>query len=340
MMGLQGRDVKPGTEWDAFYRQLLEKIAAAPGVESVGLSSGAPFGGGNTGMPLTAVGQSQLGGASLQTDWRMVSPSYFKTLRIPLLRGRSFSDAGGTADENRLIVSATMARRFWGDADPIGRQIQAGPNGIWTVVGVVGDVRNIDLSLTPTPTMYISATRYVWPTMTVVIRADERAQAGAVLQQAVKEMDPQLAVYNVRDMHALIEQSSSQPRLNASLVAMFAGLAALLAALGIYGVLAYLVSQRTQEIGIRMALGAERSTVLRLVLSRGLWLAGAGLVLGIAGALAVARWIESLLFEVRARDPWTIAAAVAMVAAIATLASYLPARRASRVDPLVALRPE
>jgi putative ABC transport system permease protein len=340
MMGLQGRDVKPGTEWDAFYRQLLEKIAAAPGVESVGLSSGAPFGGGNTGMPLTAVGQSQLGGASLQTDWRMVSPSYFKTLRIPLLRGRSFSDAGGTADENRLIVSATMARRFWGDADPIGRQIQAGPNGIWTVVGVVGDVRNIDLSLTPTPTMYISATRYVWPTMTVVIRGDERAQAGAVLQQAVKEMDPQLAVYNVREMDALIEQSASQPRLNASLVAMFAGLAALLAALGIYGVLAYLVSQRTQEIGIRMALGAERSTVLHLVLSRGLWLAGAGLVLGIAGAVAVARWIESLLFEVRARDPWTIAAAVAMVAAIATLASYLPARRASRVDPLVALRPD
>ena len=340
MMGLQGaQGVKPGAEWDMFYKRLLDRISAAPGVEAAGLSSGAPFGGGNTGMPIHAVGESQLRGAALQTDWRMVSPSYFKTMRIPLLRGRYFSESGA-GDETTLIVSAEMARRFWGDADPIGRQILAGPNGKWTVVGVVGNVRNINLSLTPAPTMYLSATRQVWPTMTVVIRGDERAQAGSLLRQAVREMDPQLAVFNVREMKTLIDQSASQPRLNASLVAMFAVLAALLSALGIYGVLAYLVSQRTQEIGIRMALGAERSSVLGLVFGRGLRLAAAGLVLGIIGALGVARWIGSLLFEVRARDPWTIVAAAAVVAAIAVLASYLPARRAARVDPLIALRSE
>jgi ABC-type antimicrobial peptide transport system permease subunit len=233
-----------------------------------------------------------------------------------------------------------MARRIWGDGDPIGRQISAGPNGTFTVLGVVGDVRNLDLAISPAPTMYLPATRYVWPTMTIIIRGDERAQVANVLRTAVREQDPQLAVFNIRKMNDLIYQSASQPRLNASLVALFALLAALLAAIGIYGVLAYLVSQRTQEIGIRMALGAGRSTVQRLVFSRGMRLAALGLVAGIIGAVVVARWVGRLLFEIRARDPWTIAAAVAAVAIVTVVASYLPARRAARVDPLIALRAE
>jgi putative ABC transport system permease protein len=233
-----------------------------------------------------------------------------------------------------------MARRIWGDTDPIGRQIEAGPNGKWTIVGVVGNVRNLDLALSPAPTMYLSTTRFVWPTMTIIVRGDERAQAAALLRTAVREQDPQLAVYNVRSMSDMIDRSAAQPRLNASLITLFAVLAALLAAIGIYGVLAYLVSQRTPEIGIRMALGAGRGAVQRLVLSRGLRLAALGLVAGIGGAVLVARWIGTLLFEVRARDPLTIAAAVAVVAAIALLASYLPARRAAKVDPLIALRGE
>ncbi|HXG54612.1 MAG TPA: FtsX-like permease family protein [Vicinamibacterales bacterium] len=141
-------------------------------------------------------------------------------------------------------------------------------------------------------------------------------------------------------MEDLISQSAAQPRLNASLVALFAVVAALLAAIGIYGVLAYLVSQRTQEIGIRMALGASRPAVLRLFLARGLWLAVGGLVVGVAGSIAVGRWVGSMLFEMRARDPWTIGAAVATVAVVAIVASYIPARRATRVDPLTALRSE
>jgi putative ABC transport system permease protein len=340
MMGVQGeRFSKPGAAWTLFYGPLLERLAAAPGVEAAGMSSGAPFGGGNTGMPVTAIGESLIGTSPLQTDWRMVSPSYFKTMHIPLLRGRYFS-SNAAEDEFKLIVSAEMARRIWGDTDPIGRQIEAGPNGKWTVVGVVGNVRNLDLALSPAPTMYLSTTRFVWPTMTIIVRGDERAQAAALLRTAVREQDPQLAVYNVRSMSDMIDRSAAQPRLNASLITLFAVLAALLAAIGIYGVLAYLVSQRTPEIGIRMALGAGRGAVQRLVLSRGLRLAALGLVAGIGGAVLVARWIGTLLFEVRARDPLTIAAAVAVVAAIALLASYLPARRAAKVDPLIALRGE
>ena len=340
MMGIQGDKYREaGAAWSGFYKHLLDRLAAAPGVEGVGLSSGAPFGGGNTGMPITAVGTSQIGTTPLQTDWRMVSPDYFRAMRIPLRRGRYFTETG-TGDQASLIASATMARRIWGDEDPIGKQIQAGPNGVFTVVGVVGDVRNLDLALSPAPTMYLPATRFVWPTMTIIVRGDERAQAASLVRTAVREQDPQLAVFNVRTMNEMIERSASQPRLNASLVALFAGLAALLAAVGIYGVLAYLVSQRTQEIGIRMALGAGRSSVQGLVLSRGLRLAALGLVAGVAGAVLVARWIGTLLFEIQARDPWTIAAAVGVVALVTIVASYIPARRAARVDPLVALRAE
>ena len=340
MMGLpQDRFKEPGSAWEGFYKQLLDRLASSPGVQAAAMSSGAPFGGGNTGMPINGVGDTKMGAASLQTDWRMVSPDYFRAMRIPLIRGRYFVPSGST-DKDTLIVSATMARRMWGDADPIGRQIQAGPNGLFTIVGVVGDVRNLDLSLTPAPTMYLSTARFVWPSMTIIIRADERAQAASLLRSTVRDMDPQLAVYNIRQMGDLIDESAAQPRLNASLIALFAFLAALLAAIGIYGVLAYLVSQRTQEIGIRMALGAGRPAVLRMFLARGLWLAVGGLVVGVLGSVAVSRWIGSLLFEMRARDPWTIAAATLAVASVAVIASYIPARRATRVDPLIALRSE
>jgi putative ABC transport system permease protein len=340
MMGLgPGRFDAPGSSWDGFYKPLLDRLASAPGVTAVAMSSGAPFGGGNTGMPIEGVGETRMGSASLQTDWRMVSPGYFEAMRIPLLRGRYF-EPSGTADQNTMIVSVTMARQMWGDADPIGRQIVAGPNGRFTIVGVVGDVRQLDLALTPAPAMYLSTVRYVWPSMTIIIRADESAQAAAVLRKTVRDMDPQLAVFNIQQMNELISQSAAQPRLNASLIALFALVAALLAAIGIYGVLAYLVSQRTQEIGLRIALGADRPAVLRLFLTRGLWLAAGGLAAGVLGAIAVSRWIGSLLFEMRARDPWTIAAAAVAVASIAVIASYIPARRATRVDPLLALRSE
>jgi predicted permease len=340
MVGVRSdRYQKPGAAWQGFYKPLLERLAASPGVQGVALSSGAPFGGGNTGMPIEAEGESQMGGKPLQTDWRIVSPGYFRTMRIPLLQGSYFPTEGAVGD-HKLVVSATMARRVWGDGNSIGRQIRAGPNGIFTVIGVVGDVRNLDLSLTPAPTMYLATTEFIWSTMTIIVRGSNGAQPASLVRNAVRELDPQLAVFNVREMPALIARSAAQPRLNASLVALFAAIAALLAAIGLYGVLAYLVSQRTQEIGVRMALGASRPTVLRLFLSRGLLLAATGLVTGVAASVGVSRWMGSLLFEVQARDPWTIAGAAAFVATVAVIASYIPARRATRVDPVIALRSE
>jgi predicted permease len=270
----------------------------------------------------------------------MVSPGYFRTLRIPLISGRLFTGTRA-ADDRTIILSASMARRIWGDEDPLGRQIAAGPNGSFTVVGTVGDVRNLDLAREPAPTMYLSSAVYLWPTMTVVTRGrGSEMPVAPLLRTAVRELDPQLALFEIRNTIDRIDRSASQSRLNATLVGFFAGVAALLAALGIYGVLAYLVSQRQQEIGIRMALGATRSTVVRLILGRGFRLTAAGLAVGVAVALWASRYLQSLMFGVNPTDPVTFAAAIALVALVALVASYAPARRATRVDPLVALRSE
>src|SRR5690606_10248015 len=191
------------------------------------------------------------------------------------------------------------------------------------------------------PTMYISTARYLWPAMTLVVRGrTDGIRTGSMIQTIVRDLDPELAVYDVRTTEERISNNAAQPRLNAVLVGAFALMACLLAGVGIYGVLAYLVSQRSQEIGIRMALGAPRAAVVRSVLGRGLWLTGIGVCAGIAGALGVSRWVRSLMFGVSPTDPFTLALAMAVVTSVALLASYLPARRASRVDPLVALRSE
>jgi putative ABC transport system permease protein len=339
MIGLTPERYKgPEASW-AFYQRLLERLAAAPGVRAVAVTSGAPFDGGNTGIPIEAVGPSRLNGKPLQADWRMVSPGYFKALQIPLLQGGTF--AGSAArDDHSIIVSATLARQIWGDENVLGRQIAAGPEGAFTIIGVVGDVRNLQLSVPPAPTMYISSAQYQWSTMTIIVRSGVDAQPASLLRSVVRELDPQLALDNVRNMVDRVNRSASQPRLNAALVGLFAAAAALLAALGIYGVLAYLVSLRQQEIGIRMALGAGRTAVVRLILSNGLWLTAIGAVVGIAGALGVSRWMRSLMFEVSPTDPRAIGIAVGLVMLVALVASYAPARRATRVDPLAALRSE
>lgn len=339
-MGLpEERYSAPGAAW-GFYQRLIERLETSPGIEAAALTSSAPFDGGNTGQPIEAVGPSRLEGKSLQADWRMVSPSYFKTLRIPLLRGELFS-GNRDADDRAIVLSEGMARRIWGDVDPIGHEIAIQPIGNFRVIGIVGDVRNLQLALDPNPTMYISTARYLWPAMTLVARGrTDGIQTGSLIQSIIRELDPELAVYDVRTTAERISNSAAQPRLNAILVGAFALMACVLAAVGIYGVLAYLVSQRRQEIGIRMALGAQRSAVVRSVLARGLWLTAIGVGLGIAGALGVSRWIRFLMFGVSPTDPVILALAMSLVTAVAVLASYLPARRASRVDPLVALRLE
>lgn len=339
MIGLPEERYKGDSAW-GFYQRLLERLQAAPDVDEAALTSGAPFDGGNTGTPIEAVGASRLEGKPLQADWRMVSPGYFRALQIPLVRGRVFT-GNRAADDKTIIVSSVMAKRIWGDEDALGRQITAGPTGTFTIVGIVGDVRNLDLALEPAPTMYISSARYLWPTMTVVVRGRaDGIQTASLLRTAVRELDPQLALFNIRTTVERVDRSASQARLNATLVGTFAIVAASLAALGIYGVLAYLVSQRRQEIGIRMALGAGRSAVVGLILTRGLWLTAGGIVGGLVAALAVSRWLRSLMFGVSPTDLGTFSVAAALVLLVALVASYVPALRATRVDPLLALRSE
>jgi putative ABC transport system permease protein len=338
MVGLPpSRYTNQDARWQ-FYSRLLADLESTPGIEAAGASSGAPLAGGYTGMPVRAQGPNALGDKPLQADWRMVTPGYFKSMGIPLLRGRTFGSEDRAGGPGVLILSAEMARRFWPDQDPIGKFILAGEP--LRVVGVVGDVRSRNPAIDPQPTMYFSSTQSVVNQMALTIRARGDIPVAAVVRKAVSAIDPQLAVFNVRTMETLMATSTTQPRVTAWLVGLFAVLALLLAAIGVYGVLAYLVTQRTREIGLRIALGARPGSVLRLVVGHSLRLSLAGIALGIIGAVWLAPYIESQLFGVKPRDAVTIGGVAVSLFTIALLASYIPARRATKVDPLTALRAE
>jgi putative ABC transport system permease protein len=324
-----------------FYSRLLQDLGAVPGVEAAALSSGPPLAGGNTGQGMRAVGANALGTKDLQADWRMVSPGYFQTMGIPLLRGRTFTDTDRRDGQRVIILSQDMARRFWPNDDPVGRSIESSNGDLrLQVIGVVGDVRNLNQAIDPQPTMYLSTTQFLWPEMTFVVRTTGDQPVGNVIRKRVNAVDPQLAVFAVRTFDTLLDTNIAQPKVTAWLFGMFAALALLLAAIGVYGVLSYLVAQRTREIGVRLALGAKPSSVLRLVVGHALRLSLWGIAIGVAGALAAGPALRSQLFGVQPRDPVTLAAVAAGLLAIALLASYLPARRATHVDPLKALRVE
>ena len=321
-----------------FYTRAIDQLRGTAGIAAVGLSSGPPLAGNGTAMPVRTEGRSALGDKQLQADWRMVSPDYFAAMGIPLLRGRTFTSADRRGGGDVIVLSAGMAHRLWPDEDPIGRVILTGSP--FRVIGVVGDVRNASQAVDPRPTMYLSATQYLWPTMTLVVRTATDIPVAEQLRKTVGGLDPQLAVYNIRPMDGLLQTSTAQPRLTAWLVGSFAVLALLLAGLGVYGVLAYLVTQRTREIGVRLALGARPSSVLRLVVAHSLRLSVAGVAIGTIAAVMLGPALESQLFAVKARDAVTLSSVAIALIAIATLASYLPARRATRLNPLAALRVE
>jgi putative ABC transport system permease protein len=341
MMGLPASRYETQTKRWQFYSRLLDGLKAKPGVEAAALTSGAPFSGGSTSMPVKPLGANAIGGDSVQADWRIVSGDYFKALAIPLLNGRTFQPSDAADGARQVIVlSANVARRFWPAGDAVGREVQLGNKQKCLVIAVAADTHNVTLNEQPRLTMYFPAQQVLWPTMTVIVRAGEGANTAAMIRQQVASLDPQLALFNVRTMEAMLETTTAQPRLTAWLVGLFAALALLLAAIGVYGVLAYLVAQRTQEIGVRMALGARPGAVLQLVLGHALKLTLLGVAVGIAAAALLGPSIQSQLFGVGPRDTRTLLAVAAGLTAIAFLASYVPARRATKVDPLVALRAE
>ena len=326
------------------YHSVLESLQSIPGVRGASVSSGIPFGAGTYSRhPMLSTEQSVLPPNTLvPIDWRIVSPGYFKTMGIPLLQGRDFTDADGPTAPPVMIVSQATAKKFWGDTDPLGRTLRrsADPRIAFTVVSVVGDVRSTVLTQ-EFPALYYPVSPRVWPLMDVVVRTDGSPESlSASIRQRVHELDPDLALANVRTMDQWLSNSSAQPRLNTVLLSIFASLALLIASIGIYGVFAYSVSQRSGEIGLRMALGATPRSVLRLVVGEGMKVALIGIGTGLLGGLALGRTMSSLVFGVQVRDPATFIGVAVALASVALAACAVPAFRASRVDPIVALRYE
>jgi putative ABC transport system permease protein len=339
-----------GGQMPHFYHELLDSIQATPGVQGAAVSSGIPFGAGSyTTSPVIAQQSVLPPGTPAAIDWRMVSGSYFKTMSIPLLRGREFTFADGPDSLPVAIVSQDAAKKLWGNADPVGRTFYraADPNKTaFTVVGVVGDVRNTALNQ-QAPALYYPLAWRTGPihprvvVMDVVVRTSGSPEALVpVLRQKVRELDGQIPLANIRTMEDWMATSAAQPRLNARLLTLFAALALLIAGIGIYAVLAYSVTQRTREIGLRIALGAQANTVLRLVVSEGMRVGLAGIAIGLVAALAAGRALSSIVYGVAVRDPATFVSVAIVLTVIALAACFIPARRAAKVDPMVALRYE
>jgi putative ABC transport system permease protein len=326
-----------------FYRDLLASLSAAPGVRAAALSSGVPFGNGNyTTTPMQPVGQSILpADAAIPIDWRIVSPDFFRTMGIPIVRGRIFTEADNLNAGPIMIVSEGTARRFWGSEDPIGRVLKRlGDNRDLTVIGVVGEVRNAALN-TESPAVYYPSPARVWPRMDIVVRTESDPAAFLpVARQRVRELDPDLPISTVRTMDDWLSASAAQPRLNAILTSAFAIVALVVAAVGVYGILAYSVTQRTREIGVRVALGASRGHVLGSIVREGMTVGLIGIAVGVAGALALSRVLGGLVYGVPVRDVRTFLIVAVTLGVVALAACVIPARRASRIDPLIALKSE
>ena len=329
-----------------FSRAMLERVAAVPGVQHAAMANQPPFFP-DTDSSMLAIRDYNPGpnDPGPHADTIYATPDYFAVLGIPLLKGRRFTEAdmrnaGGPIAEGAVaVIDEAMAKRYWPGQDAVGKQLGWSARGPWSIIaGVVGTVHGKDLTDEPKGTVYFP---YRLSGMTLLVRTagDPRALA-ATLRQEVLAVDPDQPVYDVKTMEERVSASLEQRRFAATLLALFAALALVLASIGLHGVIAYLVAQRTPEIGIRMALGAQRADILRLVLRQGLVLTLAGLAVGLAASLAATRFLETLLFGVTATDPLTLAAVAALLCVVALAACYFPARRALRVDPIVALRYE
>jgi putative ABC transport system permease protein len=335
----------------AFYQRLLDDVRTQPGMAAAATSSAVPLSGDNTSTTLVLQHRQPAAGEQLSADWRLVSPGYFATMGIPL-RGRDFPPADRPDTLLVTIISESTARMYWGSDDPIGKTVVIRSFGEepHTIIGVAGDVRSFGLDEEAAPMVYGSAMAYAgWNPMSLVWRTSSvpgRSQAGAPgaqvsgIRDAVRRIDPTVPVYDTRLLHDLLSDSFGPRRFNMYLLGVFASVALVLAAVGLFGVMAYLVSQRTREIGVRLALGAERRDIFRLVLGRGVILAAIGAAIGVGGALWLSRVMQSLLFSVSATDPGTFTAVPVLLILVAVLACYVPARRAMSVDPVTALRAE
>ena len=326
-----------------FYRGLMERVKSIPGVDSAGLTSYLPLSGAIRLVYFCPEGTVCQGiGKDSVIAMRQVSSAYFDTVRTPLLQGRVFTERDTATSPQVVIVNQTVVDRYWPGQNPIGKHLANSRDMIQReVVGVVADVKFNALNVASSEEMYVPLEQIPWLATTLIVRSTANPE---VLVSAVRakfaEIDPTLAVSNIASMESVVATSVAQPRILSEFVGVFAGFALLLSAIGIYGVMAYSVAARMQEMGIRMSLGAEPRDILKLVVSQGMRLALIGVVIGVAASLALTRLISTLLFGVSASDPLAFTLAAAVLVATALIACYLPARRATRVDPMIVLRYE
>jgi putative ABC transport system permease protein len=332
-----------------FINALEQKLSTIPGVASVSLAGGLP--------PLRQIdaNDTEIEGYQQTPDspaqnvdyWNIVGNDYFKTMKIRLLEGRTFEPRDDNPDAMKVVmVNQALAKRFWA-GNAIGRRVNPGfadPKVWFTIVGVVEDTKNAGMDKPAGPELYFQVrqvNQFLDSNISYVVRgANDSAPLEGSIRGAVRELDPTLPVYNLWSMNEVVSKSMVQPRFLALLLATFSGIALFLAAIGIYGVMAYSVAQRTQEIGVRMALGARTLHVMRLVFGQSLGMLLIGIVVGLVGAFALTRLMRTLLFEITATDPLTYISVIGLLTFVALLACYIPARRAAKVDPLIALRYE
>jgi putative ABC transport system permease protein len=328
-----------------FYRQLTERMKALPGVINASVVFQLPIGGSGGTTSVVAEGQPEETMAVIH----LVSPEYFRTMGIQLIKGREFTERDDLNSPPVLIINEALARKYFPNENPIGKRVRPGfstipvndENGRREVVGVVADVKHYNLQDPPEPEIYFAQGQMPLPTMTVVVRtATEPRGLVTAAGDVVKSLDQNAPVYSIRTAEEILARSVAAPRFNTLLLGLFAAVALILTAVGLYGVISCSVSQSTHEIGIRVALGAQSSDVLKLIVGQGMFLTLVGIVIGLAAAYGLTRLMSSLLFGVGATDLWTFAGVAVLLVGIAFIACYLPARRATKVDPVVALRHE
>ena len=337
--------VKPA-QWSAFFRQAVERMKSIPGVEDAAGGLPTPFTGSTLGYGFDIVGAPPLPpGKSQNALAHAITPDYFRVMRIPLLRGRDFTEADTAPNAaNVVIINQELARRYFPNTDPLAHSLTmhgVRPDYQTRIIGVVGDVKDVSMADPPTPMLYMPFTHEQWWVMVFVLRAHGNPSSlASALQTQIHSLDSSLPVQQVRPMTSFISDSEGDARFRSILLGLFGTLALVLASVGIYSVLAYVVAQRTNEIGIRIALGAQPRDVLRLVIGQGMRAVLAGVAIGIVAAFALSRVLASLLYNLSDKDPATFAAVAVLLTLVALAACYIPARRAMRVDPMVALRYE
>ncbi|HEX3253746.1 MAG TPA: ABC transporter permease [Pyrinomonadaceae bacterium] len=329
-----------------FYDSAIENLRNAPGIRSVGLTTNLPFSDGGEVDGFIVEGQEPPGGVNIsqseQAELQSVTPGTFQTLGIPLLQGRDFQSSDHSKAPVVAIIDEPLARRYWPAGDAIGKRIETTGNREWmTIVGVVGGIKHVSLAEEKQPHIYMALAQYPDQRAALVVRTDGPPNAAtSTFRAAIGQVDADMPLYMVRSMTEIIGQTLSTQRLTNILLTAFAILALTLAAVGIYSTMSVYVGSRTKEFGIKLALGAQPGALRKAVMRQGLWLTAAGVLVGIAGALALTRTIKSLLFEVSATDPLVFTAVPLLLVLVSIIACYTPAHRATKVNPLVALRDE